>query len=89
MSAQIDFNYVDDFCFSVLCAPLDQEKSYLVGNARVKYSSANNNWSITAFVNNFTEEEYRMYSIDLSGLGLANDTYSLPRMYGITLDVNF
>ena len=89
MSAQVDFNYVDDFCFSVLCAPLDKEDSYWVGNARLKYIFPNNNWSITAFVNNFTEEEYRMYSMDLSVLGLANDTYSLPRMYGITLDVNF
>ena len=89
MSAQIDFNYVDDFCFSVLCAPLDQEDSYWIGNARLKYSFPNNNWSITAFVNNFSEEKYRIYSLDLSGLGVANDTYSLPRMYGITLDVNF
>ena len=40
-------------------------------------------------INWFTEEEYRVYSLDLSGLGIASDTYSLPRMYGVTLDVDF
>jgi len=88
-SVQADANYSDDFCFSVLCAPLDQESSYTLTNARVKYVFPGDKWSVALFANNLTEEEYRIYSIDVSGLGIANDAFGNPRTYGITVDANF
>ena len=84
-SVQADFNYSDSFCFSVLCAPLDQEGSYVVANARAQYAFPGGRWSVTAFVNNLAEEEYRLYSLDVSGLGIAADAYGNPRTYGVTV----
>lgn len=84
-SVQADFNYSDSFCFSVLCAPLDQEGSHVVANARAQYAFPGGRWSVTAFVNNLAEEEYRLYSLDVSGLGIANDGFGNPRTYGLTV----
>ena len=84
-SVQADFNYSDGFCFSVLCAPLDREGSYMVANARAQYAFPGGRWSLAAFVNNLAEEEYRLYSLDVSGLGIANDIYGNPRTYGVTV----
>ena len=48
-----------------MCAPVEEEDSYTVGNARIGYDSAGA-WSVAAFVNNVTEEEYRVYAFDSS-----------------------
>lgn len=86
---QADFNFSDGFCFSVLCAPLDREESYVVSNLRAEYAFPGDRWSIAAYVTNVSGEEYRIYSLDLSGLGLANDAYAPPRMFGLTAIVDF
>ncbi|MBB6520221.1 TonB-dependent receptor [Pseudoteredinibacter isoporae] len=89
MAAQIDFNFSDDFCFSVFCAPLDQESSYLVSNARVSYDFPSGDWGVSAFVSNLGDEEYRVYALDLAGLGLSNSSFAAPRTYGISVDYTF
>ena len=38
-SIQGDVLYTDDFCFTVLCAPVEAEESYTVANARIGYAS--------------------------------------------------
>ena len=65
LGLQADVQYSSDFCFTVLCAPVEHEDSYTVGNARISYDS-NSAWSVAAFVNNVTEEEYRVYAFDSS-----------------------
>lgn len=89
LALQADFNYSAEFCFSVLCAPLDREESYVVSNVRAEYVFPGDRWSIAAYATNVSNEAYRIYSIDLSGLGLANDTFAPPRMLGLTANVNF
>jgi iron complex outermembrane receptor protein len=63
LAFQGDVQYSSEFCFTVLCAPVEQEESYTVANARISYDS-NSAWNIAAFVNNLTEEEYRVYAFD-------------------------
>ena len=89
MAIQADFNYSDDFCFSVLCAPLDQEDSFVVGNFRVSYTTGDEHWKLAAFVNNVSDTEYRLYTLDISGLSIANDAYANPRWAGGTITFNW
>ena len=79
MAVQGDFNYSDGFCFSVLCAPIDQEDSYVIGNFRVSYTTGDERWKLAAFVNNVSDTEYRLYTLDISGLSFATDAYANPR----------
>ncbi|NKB39385.1 MAG: TonB-dependent receptor plug domain-containing protein [Gammaproteobacteria bacterium] len=89
MAMQADFNYSDDYCFSVLCAPLDKEDDYIIGNFRMSYTTSDERWSVAAFVNNVSDTHYRLYTLDISGLGIANDAYANPRWAGGTISYNW
>jgi iron complex outermembrane receptor protein len=87
---QGDMLYSSEFCFTVLCAPVEEEGSYTVFNARVGYDSGNGHWSVAAFVDNVTEEEYRVYAFDSSLFaGVVAGVYGRPRWYGLTATYRF
>jgi iron complex outermembrane receptor protein len=89
-SVQGDVLYTDDFCFTVLCAPVESEESYTVANARIGYDSPDGRWSIAAFVNNLFEEEYRVYAFDSSLFsGVVAGVYGKPLTYGVTASFRF
>ncbi len=89
-SIQGDVLYSDDFCFTVLCAPVEEEESYTVANARIGYAGGDGRWEIAAFVNNLFEEEYRVYAFDSSLFsGVVAGVYGRPRTYGLTATWRF
>lgn len=78
-----DWRYDGDFYFSTFNAPIDLEKSHLMGNARVSYSLGK--FTLTAFVNNVTDKRFRVYDLDNSlSLGSAQATFARPRWAGVT-----
>ncbi|WJT01018.1 TonB-dependent receptor [Novosphingobium humi] len=78
-----DWRYDGDFYFSTFNAPIDLEKSHVMGNARIGYTLGH--WSITAFVNNVTNKRFRVYDLDNSlSLGSAQATFARPRWMGVT-----
>jgi iron complex outermembrane recepter protein len=90
MSIQGDVYYTDDFCFTTLCAPVEQEESYTVANARIGYAAPGGRWEVAAFVNNLFEEEYRVYAFDSSLFaGVVAGVYAKPLTWGVTASVRF
>ena len=85
IALQVDFNYSDDYCFSVVCAPSEENDSYSVTNARVSYTTSDQRWTISAFVRNLTDEEYRVYATDSAFATFMTSTYNPPRWYGGTV----
>ena len=89
-SLQGDVLYSDDFCFTVLCAPVESEESYTVANARIGYAAPDGRWEIAVFANNLFEEEYRVYAFDSSLFsGVVAGVYGKPLTYGITASFRF
>ena len=83
-SIQADVQYTDDFCFTVLCAPVEKEKGYTVLNARIGYGAQDGRWEVAVFGDNLTEEEYRVYAFDSSLFaGVVAGVYGKPRTYGV------
>ena len=82
LSAQVDFNYVDDFCFGVICHPLEEEDSYIVANTRLSYTTDDERWRLAAFVKNVGDEEYRKAAVESSFAGFSSVVFSDPRWYG-------
>lgn len=82
MALQADFNWQDDVCFTVVCHPYEEEGSYIVGNLRASWTSGDEKWQAAAFVHNVADAEYRVYALDISGLGFGNDTFGAPRWVG-------
>jgi len=85
LSIQGDFNYVDEFCFTVICHPTEEDDGYFVGNLRAGYSTSDGSWQVYAFVNNVTDEEYRQFSVDGSFVGFTSEAFASPRWYGGTI----
>ena len=84
-SVQADVQYTDDFCFTVLCAPVEKEKGYTLLNARIGYGAADGRWEIAVFGDNLTDEEYRVYAFDSSLFaGVVAGVYGKPQTYGIS-----
>ena len=89
-SLQTDMQYSDKFCFTVLCAPVEREKSYFVANVRVGYEPEGGHWKLAAFVDNLFEEKYRVYAFDSSLFsGVVAGVYAKPRTYGLSATYRF
>jgi iron complex outermembrane receptor protein len=89
-SVQADAQYSASFCFTVLCAPVEQEKAYTIANARVGYASADGRWNVAAFVDNLGNAKYRVYAFDSSLFaGVVAGVYARPRTYGVTATYRF
>jgi iron complex outermembrane receptor protein len=89
-SVQADVQYSDKFCFTVLCAPVEQERAYSIANARVGYAGAGGGWEVAAFVNNLFQEKYRVYAFDSSLFaGVVAGVYGKPRTWGVTATYRF
>ena len=89
-SVQADVQYTDDFCFTVLCAPVEKEDGYTVLNARIGYGAEDGRWEVALFGDNLSDEEYRVYAFDSSLFaGVVAGVYAKPRTYGIHAIVRF
>jgi iron complex outermembrane receptor protein len=89
-SVQSDMTYSARFCFTVLCAPVEEEGAYAVANARIGFAPAGEHWEFAAFVNNMFDRAYRQYAFDSSqfaGLGLG--IYARPRTWGISVSYRY
>jgi len=64
LSFQGDFRWVDDHYFSLAQIPVLFQGSYAVVNARLGYTSMDEKWSATLFVNNLTDERYNHFAYD-------------------------
>jgi iron complex outermembrane receptor protein len=62
---------------------------YWQWNARATYMAASENWQLSAFVTNITDEIYMTNGVDVRGLGSTEAYYSRPREYGLSLKVFF
>ena len=87
-AVQIDGAYYDDQFLEATNGTGTVQEAYNVSNARLTWSGADNRYSITGWVKNFTDETYKLYSLDLGDLG-ATTYYAPPITYGVTLRLGF
>lgn len=89
LGLQADMQYSSSFCFTVLCAPVERENPYTVANARISYDTGSG-WGLAAFVNNLTDEQYRVYAFDSSLFsGVVAGVYAKPRTWGVSATYRF
>lgn len=89
-SIQADALYSDSTCFTVMCAPVEEEGSYHVENARIGFEPGDGRLSLAVFVNNIFNRKYRVYAFDGSLYwGDSLGVYAKPRTWGINLRYNF
>lgn len=86
-SVQLDGVYYGDQFLEVTNGPGTLQESYTVANARIIYK-ARNDISFSAWVKNITDEEYKVYSLDLGVLGTTT-YYAPPLTSGISFNYRF
>ena len=84
LSLQADGNYNGDQYIEGTNSAVSKEDAYAVLNASLNFRSADDSWDVSAWVDNFTNEKYRLYNLDLGLLGFVEQVYAPPRWYGVT-----
>jgi iron complex outermembrane receptor protein len=85
LSAQVDGIWNDDQFLEGTNSEVSFEPSYSVWNANVSYRTGDEHVRATVYVKNFTDEEYRLYDLDLGLIGFIEQVFAPPRQFGLTL----
>ncbi|MEJ2445174.1 MAG: TonB-dependent receptor [Exilibacterium sp.] len=88
MAVQLDGTYDDDQYLEVSNNSQSLQEAGGIVNARIRYTSEDEHWSVTGWVQNLTDEERKSYTLDLGILGVTG-VYAPPRWYGVTLNYKF
>lgn len=81
---QADAMYSDDVYFDIVNQPVAKQNAYSVWNAQVSYQ-INDNFEVSGWVRNLTDEEYKVYTFDFSDFfGFNQQFYGPPRWYGLS-----
>jgi iron complex outermembrane receptor protein len=89
-SAQADVQYTGKYCFSVLCAPVEHEPSHTMLRLRFGYVPPNKRWEGSVFIDNVTQEIYRIYTFDVASYtGQIPSVYGKPRTWGASITYRF
>ncbi|NIB42607.1 TonB-dependent receptor [Pseudomaricurvus alkylphenolicus] len=89
MAAQVDGVWNDDQFIEATNSQISAEDAYLVWNARLSYTSPDEDWKLSAWVKNGGDEEYRLYNLDLGLLGISEEVWAPPRWVGVNATYNF
>jgi iron complex outermembrane receptor protein len=95
MAVQLDATYLSEHYFQLKNAPVGLQNGYILSNARVSYTNAEDSWTVAVFVNNLADKEYRTMALDLSGtpaqagFGLTESYYGTPRWWGASFKYKF
>lgn len=86
---QVDFSHQGEHFFDITNSDLSKENAYTVLNASVGYDLTDQ-WRISTFVKNLTNEEYRVYTFDFSGpAGFNQQFFAPPRWAGASVNYSF
>lgn len=88
IALQIDGVFYDDQYLEVSNAAGAAQDAYSTHNARLSWWGMEDKLRISAWVKNFSDEEYKAYALDLGILG-ATTTYGMPLTYGLTAGYHF
>jgi iron complex outermembrane receptor protein len=89
---QWDAQYRSEHYFSLTGAETVTENGYTLHNAAASWTSGDAAWTVTAFVQNLSDEEYLVQTFDLSGpdvFGMVEQYYGRPRWSGVSLQYSF
>jgi iron complex outermembrane recepter protein len=84
LSAQASLSSVGAHYATAINEPINYEPRYYVADARVGYETGGGHWSTSLWVKNLNDERYRLYSGDISVLGIGSGVYAPGRWFGVT-----
>ncbi len=90
MAAIATYSYQGKTYFDIQNPDIAKEDGYSLTNLRLEWLSPDQDWTIAAFVNNVTDEEYLVYTFDFTGsFGFNQQAYGKPRWAGASIRYSF
>jgi iron complex outermembrane receptor protein len=92
LALQADAVYRSEHFFALTALPNQTEDGYTLANVSATYAAESSAWSVSAFVNNVTDEEYIVQTFDLSTtalFGMTEQYYGRPRWWGVSFRFNW
>jgi len=86
---QLDGTSRSDYYAKPESIELYELEGYTLLNASVVFTPMSEDWKITAWVKNLTDEQYYTYINDLSFAGAMIKTPGMPRTFGVKFSYNF
>ena len=90
VAVQMDANYNSSFFGNIRNFDSQKTPAYVIGNARVSWTSTDEHWDLTGFVQNLADNHNRLIGFDVSNLcGCTTFSYGRPRWAGVSLRYNY
>jgi len=90
LSAQIQASWQSEVFFAPQNFSAHELDARVTGDARLRWVDHENKWTLTAFVDNFTDERDGLIGFDVSSFyGTSQMSYTRPRSYGVKVRRNF
>lgn len=90
VALQMDFNYADTAYSNINNFGTQQMNDYIIGNARLSWSSADNHWETQLFFNNIVDVRNQMIGYEISTIcGCDEQSYGNPRWFGARVKYNW
>lgn len=89
IALQTDFKYSDGVFREATNDPLAASDDATIVNARASLLSANEDWNVSIWGKNLTDEAVLEQSFIVGFFGITGDLYSPPRTYGISVNYRF
>jgi outer membrane receptor protein involved in Fe transport len=99
LTPRFSFSWKDDIFFDA-CGGTGQRCNFPAGffgqtafwvlNGSLTWRSESERFDVSVWVHNFLDEEYKTQNFDISrGIGIIEDAYADPRMFGLTATFSF
>lgn len=88
LTYQLDYAWQDDHFLQIENDPYSKQSAYGLVNAKLSWHSPSDTWTVAAFANNLTDEEYFTYQNTL-GSDWGYGVWGKPRMVGARLGWKF
>ena len=90
LTARVDYSYRSDIEFLPASTPFTGEDDVGLWNTRMVYEPADQNWKVTLWGRNLSDNIYITQSLDFTGFtGYAGGGFSVGREYGVTFTTGF
>ncbi len=88
-AVQVDGRWNDHMYLEGTNSEVSSEPSYAVWNGSLSFTSANERFRGSIWVKNFTDEQYRVYNLDLGQLGFIEQVFGPPRQVGASISFHW
>jgi len=90
LAFQVHGNYVSESFNNINNFDTHKMESYWLGNANLTWASADEHWTVSAFVDNVGDVRNQMFGLELSTVtGSDAQGFGLPRIYGLRVRYNY